>query len=110
MSPRRAIEPRLGDWAKEPTTFTIPRPISHRLDLLVEQAKSDGERTHRNELVAALIQSAPEEGEALSHLIRDYRRASARAAVAVGGRRPANVLALPKQRPGPRKDRSIHVG
>jgi hypothetical protein len=105
----RKLEPPLGDWAKEPATFTMPRPISHRLDLLVEQAKSEGERTHRNELVAALIQSAPEDGVALSRLIRDYRKASATSAVAVGGRRPTNVLSLPRQRPGPRKDHSFKL-
>ena len=105
MSTRREGEISLGDWPKEAATFTIPRPISHRADLLVQEARREGERIHRNELVAALILRASEDGETLGRMVREYRRASAREAVTIGKHRPANVLELPRQRPGPRKDR-----
>lgn len=110
MAADRKNDGPLGEWPKEPATFTIPRPISHRADLLIEEARRAGERIHRNELVAALILRAPEDGDVLGAMVRDYRKASAREAVTVGKRRVANVLELPRQRPGPRKDHRLELG
>jgi hypothetical protein len=68
-------EEPLADAAGFQIGVAIPGPLSARLDVLVERAHQSGERTNRKELLAALILAAPQSEQALSRLVRRYRRA-----------------------------------
>lgn len=79
----------------------IVGPLSARLDLLVQRAHDSGERTSRKELLAALILAAPENDEAISRLVRRYRRATIQDAF-ITGEDPAEILDPVRPR-GPRR-------
>jgi hypothetical protein len=102
-----AIQPDrlLRDCPEDQIGISIPTPLNARLDSLVERADRVGELTSRKELLAALLLAAPDEGHALSMLIRTYR--TARAADAVpSGIDPADVLRERERKPGPRTRRA----
>ena len=85
--------------------FTLPVPISHRLDLLVELVETEaGERTSRKELLAALILAAGDDGKELARSLRIYRSQTA-ASVLTPGAELEQGLALRPGRPGPRRRR-----
>lgn len=99
---------RLRDCRQRQVALALPEPLSARLDALLEIADSEGERTTRKELMAALILAAPESGAEISSLIRSYRLAVAEAAAVIGSDR--DVLLEVRARPGPRsRKRSADV-
>ena len=91
----------------EETNAAIDWPVAlhHRVDQLVSLAVSEGERTTRKELVAALVLAAPESGEELSLLLRTYRKAVARDAL-MNLDQGENVVELRRLGPGPRVRRT----
>jgi hypothetical protein len=106
-----AIDPArlLRDWPEEQIGISIPTPLSARLDSLVERADEVGEVTTRKELLSALLLDAPADGDALSKLIRTYRRARARDAVP-SGVDPADILGERERKPGRRARRADSSG
>lgn len=83
----------------------VPRPLSERLDLLVEVLEDAGHRAYRKDLVAALILEAPESASELEGLLRRYRTAKAGAA-AIGPASRDRVLGGRPASPGRRPRRS----
>ncbi|MFO0617215.1 MAG: hypothetical protein U0414_31755 [Polyangiaceae bacterium] len=105
--PRRIdASERLRDSERWPTSIIWPAAIDERLGALVDLAIEDGgeaERMSRAELLAALVLAAPAEGEALSDLLRRFRRAKvADAVVKRPGDPSTKVIMLRDRRPGPR--------
>ena len=92
---------RLTDCPEKPSAIAWPMPVDRRLDELVAVARDYGERTNRKELAAAIVLGSPDDGERLSELLRQFRRAKARDAV-LSDPGADNVLHLPRHRPGPR--------
>lgn len=83
---------------------SLPRPLSARLDALVELATAAGENTSRKETVAALILGAPESDVALVKQLRIYRTAT-RSDAAVQGFDEADFIEPESRDPGPRRRR-----
>ena len=78
-----------------------PLPVEAKLDRLLRLAEEVGERTSRKELVAALIAMCEADGEALSAMLRRYRRTTVRALLDVPN--DENVIDIAqRRRPGPR--------
>lgn len=93
------------DTERSGTSFVLPAAIHERLDWLVDAAVRAGEdrRLSRTEVVAALVATAPKDGEALRQSLQAYRTATVRellveAHAEVGD----NVVALTARKPGPR--------
>jgi hypothetical protein len=80
----------------------LPPPIDARIDALRQEVEAAGERTNRKELVAALLLAAPSDAEELARLLKRYRLARVRDAALVPDEH-ADVIAFPRQRPGPRR-------
>lgn len=83
-----------------------PAPIDHRLNQLVDLAVSVGEKLSRADLLGALVQNAPEDGESLGDLVRAYRRTSAGQTLVS----TEEVVSLHKRRPGRRRMRATESG
>lgn len=79
----------------------LPGPLSGRLDGLVELADAEGAKASRKELVAALLLSAPADGEKLAGVIRDYRKAAVAQAM-ITGQAETRFLSPQRPAPGPR--------
>lgn len=77
-----------------------PRPVSRRLDQLVERARSA--RTDRSELAAAIIAATDMDEKALAQLVIDYRSTVARDVV-LDVEPTATVIKLPRPGPGRRR-------
>jgi hypothetical protein len=93
------------DTERSGTSFVLPAAIHERLDWLVDAAVGAGEdrRLSRTEVVAALVATAPQDGDALRDSLHAYRTATVRDLLLedhadVG----ENVVALNARRPGPR--------
>lgn len=78
-----------------------PIPVDARLDALMDRATDAGERTHRRELLAALVATTDLDGEALGELLRRYRTMRVRE-VLLDAPANANVVHITGHRPGPR--------
>ena len=68
--------------------FVLPEPIDARLEQLLEQAREEGNRVSRSDIVATLIWHAPVDGDALGVMVRQYRRSLRTAEGAPVPRRP----------------------
>jgi hypothetical protein len=79
----------------------LPAPLSGRLDVLVELADAEGAKTSRKEVLAALLLSASDDGDALAGLVRDYRKASIAQAM-ISSQSEARFLDPQRPAPGPR--------
>lgn len=93
------------DTERSGTSFVLPAAIHERLDWLVAAAVRAGEdrRLSRTEVVAALVATAGQDGDALRGALHAYRTATVRDLLLeehadVG----ENVVALNARRPGPR--------
>ena len=73
--------------------FVLPEPIDARLEQLLEQAREEGNRVSRSDIVATLIWHAPVDGDALGVMVRQYRRSlrTAEGAPGRGALRPSPV-------------------
>jgi hypothetical protein len=90
-----------------PTNIVWPAPIDMRLSALVQLAIAAGEQDSltRSELLAALVLSAPADGERLREMLLHYRKARAADARTAGKRtatRDGNVIVLEERKPGRR--------
>ena len=92
---------RLDSCKEKNAAVAWPLPVDRRLDELVELAREAGERTTRKELAAAIILATPAEPDALSEMLRRYRRAYARDAL-IGPVDETNVISIRRHKPGPR--------
>lgn len=86
----------------KPAAVTWPLPIDRRLDQLVERANAAGAGTRRTELLAAIVAGATASGDELLQLVVRWRRSSVREVV-LGVSAQADVVYLPRYRPGRRK-------
>jgi hypothetical protein len=77
-------------------------PADRRLDQLVEMANESGASTRRNELAAATVAAAPNDGELLLQLVLRWRRALVRDVV-VDTPQESSAVYLPRYGPGRRK-------
>jgi len=80
----------------------IPIPVSERLDRMVAAATGAGERTSRQELVAALIANADLGGEAVADNLRHYRKMKVRDCLPGQASDGSNVVHIADHKPGPR--------
>ena len=94
----------LREVSEDQINISVPGPLNARLDALVELANAAGENTTRKEIVAALLLSAPESGEALADQVRALRRAKDVDAT-VEGFDVSSFVEPQKQSPGPRPRR-----
>ena len=83
--------------------LALPFPISDRLDELVSLAESNGERTNRKEVIAALILNASASGDVLSNVLKQFRTTPAGDAL-VGRASGVNKRTISRslRPPGPR--------
>ncbi|OBJ97436.1 hypothetical protein A5638_14800 [Mycolicibacterium fortuitum] len=88
--------------ATKPAAMSWPYPIDRRLDQLVELANAEGANVRRNELAAALVTAAPTDSAQLLALVIAYRKAYVRDVV-VGVDNAAQVVEIPRYRPGRRR-------
>jgi hypothetical protein len=90
-------------WA---TNVMWPAPIDQRLSGLVDLAIDEGEQDtlSRSEMLAALVLSAPGDGEGLVALLRNYRKATVGHSVIRRAHEPegGTVISLGERRPGRR--------
>lgn len=96
----------LATWPDVQVSFRLPFPLNERLDALVAIADSDGARTNRTELVAAVLLAAPQDADALLNLVLGYRRASAREAL-IRDADPSKILQFRHHPRGPRRKKRI---
>jgi len=83
--------------------LALPFPISDRLDELVSIAESNGERTNRKEVIAALILNAAASGNFLSNVLKIFRTTSAGdALVGKGSGVKKRTISRSPRPPGPR--------
>jgi hypothetical protein len=54
--------------------LVLPLAVDARLEELLRQARTEGTRTSRSEIVATLVWGAAPDGDVLGVAIRDYRR------------------------------------
>ena len=78
-----------------------PIPLDGLLDRLLVLVDEAAQKTSRKELAAAIVFSAPRDGEALAQMLMNYRRATV-ADVAPQGSEGENVVPFRIRRPGPR--------
>jgi hypothetical protein len=89
---------RIRGLPKVQTVLRWEEPVEQRVVALVHLAEDlAAENTSKSELVAALVMAAPEDGEAISRLIRTYRRSTMGDALVAG----AEIVELGIRRPGP---------
>lgn len=76
-----SIDPNqpLDHFERTGVQLSWPRPVSHRLDQLVEQAHAA--RTDRSELAAAIVCAVDYTESELSNLLLEYRGKTARDAI-----------------------------
>jgi hypothetical protein len=86
----------------KPAAFSWPFPVDRRLDQLVEVANGAGANVRRNELAAALVAAAPTDPDNLLQMVIDWRKSKVRNVV-IGVGAAAQVLELPRYRPGRRR-------
>jgi hypothetical protein len=103
MNSERRIEPEQPVRATERrvATFQLPDAVSKRLDDLTKLVHDEGGRTSRQELVAALIGTAPADGPTLIDALRSYRMMSVRD-VTIGSEQD-EVVVVERYGPGPRR-------
>ncbi|SRR6266508_5155728 len=95
------LDASLESCKEKPAAVAWPLPIHQRLDDLLELAHQAGDRTTRKELAAAIVLAATEDPDALSQMLRRYRRATVRDALVAPGAE-ANVVSIRHHKPGPR--------
>lgn len=72
--PGTGSEARLvREAAKRITSIGLPDAVDEKLTLLREVVEAVGERTSRQELLAAFVVQAPTEGSELASILREYR-------------------------------------
>lgn len=102
-SPRRLpADSRLRDAPEGSVGLALSRPISDRVDALVDLVESAGERTNRKELIAALILAAPPGADQLAATLRGYRQALVRDAL-LDPQHAGATVPVEAPRPGPRR-------
>lgn len=82
-----------------------PVAVDAKLDRLVSAAEEAGERTHRKELIAALIATCRLTGPQLSKALRTYRQMTVRDALG-SAQTGSGVVHLVDHKPGRRSARS----
>ncbi len=95
------LDELLADSPRQATSLSLPMAVSYKLDHLAELAKAAN--TSRGEIIAMLVDAAPEEGEDLERALLAYRRKSVRASLPARLDRPSeddNVIDLPVRNPG----------
>ena len=95
---------RLAMCEERQITIGLAGPLNERLDRLVELADSEGARTNRKELIAALVLAAPASGSELAEAVITLRKARARDAAVDGDL--ATILRFRRHQPGPRRKAS----
>ncbi|SRR6266536_3297015 len=99
------LDARLDSCKEKNAAVAWPLPVDRRLDELVESVREFGDRTTRKELAAAIILATPDDPDALSDMLRSYRRATVRDAL-VAPIEEANVVSIHRHKPGPRPRRT----
>lgn len=84
------------------SAISWPFPIDRRLDQLLDVENDARANTRRYELAAALIATAPEDGDALLALLIAWRTSRVRDVV-IGVKDAAQVIELPRHPPGRRR-------
>lgn len=95
------LDESLDGSPRQATSLSLPVAVSYKLDYLAELAKMM--KTTRGELIAMLIDAAPEKSEELEQALLAYRRKSVRDALPARADRPSedeNVIDLPVRHPG----------
>jgi hypothetical protein len=95
------LDELLEDSPRQATSLSLPMAVSYKLDYLAELAKTL--KSSRGEIIAMLVDAAPEEGEALERALLAYRRKTVREALPARLDRPSeddNVFDLPVRHPG----------
>ena len=103
MTDRPKPNELLHKQTKRQMTFSMPLLLSQRLDDLCKLLNEEGQTgtIHRQDLVAALIGTAPEKLAELEKLIGDYRALKVRDGL-VGAEKGARVIELRPVKPGRR--------
>jgi hypothetical protein len=105
----KAVKPRkfpLNDLLRETevwsTNLRWHAPLDARLSDLVRSAIDAGENTNRSEVVAALVLTAPEDGQELGRRIHQLRLAKVRDTLLQSNApdESADVIELAERRPG----------
>jgi hypothetical protein len=91
---------RMDEFDACPSQMAWPRPVSRRLDQLVERARAA--RTDRSELAAAIIAATDLDEQALTQVVIDYRSSLA-CEVVLDVEPTAKVITLPRPGPGRRR-------
>src|SRR5687768_1938451 len=91
----------VANYPDKQAAVAWPLPVDARLERLLEQARSAGERTTRKELVAALVAFASPTDSQLAKLLKRYRTSRVRDILPVAA--GENVVPFSRQGPGPRR-------
>lgn len=103
---RDRLRERLSRCRSVRIGIAVPRPLSARLDQLVELVERRGTRTSRQEILALLLFLAPDEGtEPLHELLRRYRLASVDDAPIKNGPSASDYWSSPDTPPRGRRPR-----
>jgi hypothetical protein len=106
MSPNRIsldADGRIVEFPEKQAALAWPLPVEVRLEMLLEQARSAGERTSRKELVAALVATCDKTDVQLSEMLRLYRTLKVREILPMPDGQ--NVVPFEPKKPGPRARR-----
>lgn len=101
-----AGDTRLVRCEQKGAAIAWPIPLDNFLDGLVDACDDVGQPTSRKELAAAILFAASRDGEELSQLLLNYRRAFV-ADVAPAEAQGENVIPFQVKRPGPRPRRGV---
>jgi hypothetical protein len=97
---------RIASCEERQITLGLAGPLNERLDRLVELADSEGARTNRKELIAALVLAAPASGTELADAVITFRKARARDAAV--DEDLGRILLFKRHQPGPRRKRAAN--
>lgn len=97
-----SLSGRLAEQRECNLGVLVPIPVSERVETLAELLYQEGHgRVPRKELVAAVLNAAPEDPVELAKLLQNYRTARVRDAL-IEQPESGNVVRFPRRPPGPR--------
>jgi hypothetical protein len=67
---------KIADLLTKPRTIALPDPVDDRINQLVQKVREAGDVTTRKEVVAAVIAFSVDNGQDMSDLLHQYRRAT----------------------------------
>lgn len=106
MSDRQGVRLDADEYARtaisKASAISWPFPVDRRLDQLVELANQAGANTKRHELAAALVAAGPSDPDKLLQAVIDWRKSRVRQVV-LGVSEAAEIVELPRFRPGRRR-------